>query len=139
MKISIDALVRADLSAVWDAWTTAEDIMEWNAATPDWHTPRATLELKPGASFSYRMEPKDGGAGFDFSGTFHRVEHERLIEFSLGDGRRVSVVFAPESGGVRVTETFDAEDANSAELQREGWQAILDNFADYVEAQQDAG
>ena len=133
MKISIEALVRADLSTVWHAWTTPEHIVEWNYASPDWHAPRATLELKPGSHFSYRMEAKDGSAGFDFEGTFLRVEDRRLIEFSLGDDRTVTVTFTKEEDGVRVTESFDAEDTHSAEQQRAGWQAILDNFARYVE------
>lgn len=134
MKISIETLVRSDLGKVWSAWTTPADINQWNAASDDWHNPRSTNDLRVGGKFSYRMEAKDGKVGFDFEGTYTRVIPEKVIEYSMGDARAVSVTFEPVEGGVRIVETFDAEDVNSAEMQRQGWQSILDRFAAHVEA-----
>jgi len=134
MKITIETLVRSDLEKVWSAWTTPDDINQWNAASDDWHNPRSENDLRVGGNFRYRMEAKDGRMGFDFEGTYTEVVPEKVIEYVLGDQRRVSVTFEPGEGGVRVVETFEAEDANSAEMQRQGWQAILDRFAAYVEA-----
>lgn len=136
MKISIDTHVRASIERVWSAWTTPADIICWNAASDDWHTPRSENDLRVGGRFCSRMEARDGSVGFDFEGTYTAVEHHKLIEYSLGDERKVSVRFEPVDGGVRVVETFDAEDQNEAELQRQGWQAILDRFAAHVHSGQ---
>ena len=133
MKITVETIVKADLDAVWQAWNTPDDIMQWNAASDDWHTPRSTVDLREGGSFLARMEAKDGSFGFDFGGTYTRVEPKHLIEYRMDDTRTVAVEFAEVPDGVVVRETFDAEDQNSAEMQRQGWQAILDNFARYVE------
>jgi uncharacterized protein YndB with AHSA1/START domain len=127
-------MVKADLQTVWAAWNNPEDIKQWNAASDDWHTTRSTVDLREGGSFSARMEAKDGSMGFDFAGTYTRVVPHALIEYSLGDDRAVQVEFAQVDGGVRVRETFVAETQMSAEQQRQGWQAILDNFARHVEA-----
>ena len=134
MKITIETLVNAPLDAVWSAWNEPEDIKRWNSAQDDWHTTRSTVDLRTGGTFMSRMEAKDGSVGFDFEGTYTRVDPKRLIEYRMSDGREVRVEFEELSGGVQVTETFDAETENSPELQRQGWQAILDNFARYVEA-----
>lgn len=134
MKITIETTVAAPIEDIWRSWTTPGDIMGWNAASPDWHCPAAELELRPGGRFSYRMEAKDGSMGFDFQGTFKRVIPKQLIESSLGDERTVVVEFVASGRDVTVRETFDAESAHAAEQQRQGWQAILDNFARYVEA-----
>ena len=134
MKISIETLVKSNITMVWHAWTTPEDINRWNAASDDWHNPKSENDLREGGRFSYRMEARDGSAGFDFEGTYTRIEQDRLIEYEMDDGRSVSIQFRPENDGVRVIETFDAEDENSAEFQRQGWQSILDNFARHVEA-----
>ena len=134
MKISIETFVRANIARVWSAWTTPADINQWNAANDDWHNPRSENDLRVGGKFCYRMEAKNGEMGFDFEGTYTQVVTEKLIEYVLGDNRIVSITFTAIDGGVRVVETFDAEDANSAELQRQGWQSILNNFALYVES-----
>jgi uncharacterized protein YndB with AHSA1/START domain len=133
MKITVETLVKADLNKVWGAWNNPEDIKQWNAASDDWHTPQASVDLREGGKFSSRMEAKDGSAGFDFEGTYTRVLPRKLIEYRMGDGRGVTVEFKPHAGGVRVTETFDAETQNTPELQRQGWQAILDSFAQHVQ------
>ena len=134
MKITIETLVRADLETVWDAWNTPEDIMRWNAASEDWHTTSSSVDLREGGTFRSRMEARDGSMGFDFEGTYTRVEPRRFIGYAMSDGREVEVEFTRQADGVLVRETFDAEDEHSAEMQRQGWQAILDNFARHVEA-----
>jgi uncharacterized protein YndB with AHSA1/START domain len=134
MKISIQATVQSDIEKVWSAWTTPADINQWHAASDDWHNPRSVNDLRVGGRFSYRMEAKDGGMGFDFEGTYTNVVPNRLIEYILEDGRTVSINFEPVNNKIKIVETFDAEDANSAELQRQGWQSILNRFALYVES-----
>ena len=134
MKITIETTVRADARTVWDAWNTPADICRWNAASDDWHTTRSDVDLREGGTFSSRMEAKDGSFGFDFAGEYTRVEPLRLVAYRMGDGREAEVEFLAEDVGVRVRETFDAEGQHDPEFQRAGWQAILDNFARYVEA-----
>jgi len=135
MKITIETVVHADLEKTWKAWNTPADIMRWNAASDDWHTPRSSVDLRTGGKFSARMEARDGSMGFDFEGTYTNVIDKKLIEYSMDDGRTVSITFEAITGGVKVTETFDADNTHSAEMQRQGWQSILDNFKKYVEAQ----
>lgn len=134
MKISVETKVNAPINDVWSAWTTPDDITHWNFASDDWCCPRAEIELKPGGQFSYRMEAKDGSMGFDFTGEFTTVEHGKRLEFKLGDQRCVEVTFREAEDGILVNETFDAEDKNSAALQKQGWQAILNNFKKYLES-----
>ena len=133
MKITVETIVEAPLATVWDAYVTPEDIVQWNAASDDWHTPRATVDLRPGGKFCSRMEARDGSFGFDFEGVYTRVEPRQLIEYDMA-GREVTVTFAERDGAVEVRVTFDAEGENDPELQRAGWQAILDNFKRHVEA-----
>jgi uncharacterized protein YndB with AHSA1/START domain len=132
MKITVETVVNAPLEEVWRAWTTPADIIQWNAASDDWHTTKATVDLRVGGEFSSRMEAKDGSSGFDFAGTYTKVEPHRLIEAGFGD-RVMTVEFATENHGIVVRETFDAETTHSVEMQRAGWQAILDNFKRHVE------
>ena len=134
MKITVEILVKADLAKVWRAWNTPADIVEWNAASEDWHTTRSEVDLRAGGKFSARMEAKDGSEGFDFEGTYTRVVPRELVAYRMSDGREARVEFHPQEGGVLVRETFDAEDENPAEMQRQGWQAILDSFRRHVEA-----
>ena len=134
MKITVESRVNATPEQVWGAWNEPDDIRQWNAAQDDWHTTRARVDLREGGRFSARMEAKDGSAGFDFEGTYTRVEPRRLIEYRMEDGREVRVEFVEEPEGVVVRETFDAETENPPELQRQGWQAILDSFRRHVEA-----
>jgi uncharacterized protein YndB with AHSA1/START domain len=123
MKISVNVLVPAPIEKVWSAYTTPEDIMRWNAASDDWHTTASRVDLRPGGEFSSRMEAKDGGFGFDFEGVYTQIIEKKFIEYLFGD----------RLAGVRVTVEFDTEEENSAEDQRTGWQAILDNFARHVQ------
>jgi uncharacterized protein YndB with AHSA1/START domain len=131
MKIIVSTVVSAPMHEVWRSYTTPEDIKLWNAASPDWHTTAASVDLRPGGKFVSRMEAKDGSFGFDFEGEYTKVVPHQLIEYSFGD--RVAVVeFAEGVQGVTVTVTFDGEGTHSEEQQRTGWQAILDNFARHV-------
>lgn len=134
MKITVEATIHADIETVWMAWNTPEDIVKWNAASDDWHTVSAEVDLREGGQQRARMEAKDGSMGFDFVGTYVQIIPHELIEYVLEDGREVTVLFSAIDGQVKVVETFDAEHENSQEMQRAGWQAILDNFAAYVEA-----
>jgi uncharacterized protein YndB with AHSA1/START domain len=135
MKITVETFVHAPIEAVWRAWTTPDDITQWNAASQDWHTTRASVDLRVGGAFSSRMEAKDGSIGFDFSGTYTQVVANQLLEASFGE-RTLRVEFSEGDGGVTVTETFDAESTHSVEQQRDGWQAILNKFARHVEGKQ---
>jgi uncharacterized protein YndB with AHSA1/START domain len=134
VKIKIETTVNSNIAAVWSAWITPEDINQWNFASDDWHNPRSENDLRVGGQFSYRMEAKDGSMGFDFEGTYTKVIENEFIEYILGDDRSVSIEFIPVKDGIKVVEIFDTEDENSAELQRQGWQSILDNFAKHVES-----
>lgn len=138
MKITVETRVDAPVEEVWRAWTTPADIKQWNAASDDWHTTAASVDLRVGGAFSSRMEAKDGSMGFDFAGTYTKVVPNELIECSFGD-RTLRVEFLRAPGGVMVRETFDAEPTHSIEQQREGWQAILDSFARHVEGRRPAG
>jgi uncharacterized protein YndB with AHSA1/START domain len=134
MKIIVSTVVSAPLVEVWRAYTTPEDIVVWNTASPDWHTTSASVDLRPGGKFSSRMEARDGSFGFDFAGEYTKVVPQRLIEYTFGD--RIGLVeFTEGTEGVLVTVTFDAEQAHSDEQQRTGWQAILDSFARHVKGQ----
>lgn len=134
MKITVETTVKAPIAKVWSAYTTPEDIKQWNAASDDWHTTKATVDLRVGGAFSSRMEAKDGSFGFDFAGTYTKVEPNQLIEYAFGD--RVGIVeFIKVADGVTLRITFDGEDENPEEMQRQGWQAILTKFAQHVEAQ----
>lgn len=131
MKITVETTVNAPISTVWSAYTTPNDIKQWNAASDDWHTTSASVDLRVGGEFSSRMEAKDGSFGFDFAGTYTKIVPHELIEYSFGD--RVCVVeFKPAANGVTVRVTFDAETEHPIEQQRDGWQAILNNFAKHV-------
>ena len=133
MQVTVETTVAAPLAEVWRAYVTPADIVQWNAASSDWHTTRAEVDLREGGAFSSRMEAKDGSQGFDFAGTYTRVEPERLIEYAFG-GRHARVTFTEMAGGVRVRVTFDPETTFPIEQQRAGWQAILDHFTRHVAA-----
>jgi uncharacterized protein YndB with AHSA1/START domain len=131
MKIVVSTLVAGPLAEVWSAYSSPEDIMVWNTASPDWHTTAATVDLRPGGKFAYRMEAKNKSFGFDFAGEYTKVVPLQTIEYSFGD-RRCIVTFSESPSGVLVTVTFDSEDTHSEEQQRIGWQAIIDSFARHV-------
>jgi uncharacterized protein YndB with AHSA1/START domain len=132
MKITVETKVNAPIDRVWHAYTTPDDIVQWNAASDDWHTTRASVDLRVGGAFSSRMEAKDGSFGFDFAGTYTNIVPNSLIEYAFGD-RQARVDFIESAGGVTVRVSFDAEETHSIEQQQSGWQAILDNFARHVE------
>ena len=134
MKITVTAVVRAPLTEVWQAYTTPDDIKAWNAASSDWHTTQAEVDLRVGGKFCSRMEAKDGSFGFDFAGEYTKLIPQQLIEYVF-DERNVSVNFTESSDGILVKVSFDPESIHPEEQQREGWQAILNNFAKYVSEQ----
>ncbi|MBI2862635.1 MAG: SRPBCC family protein [Chloroflexi bacterium] len=134
MKITVETVVKAQMNKVWDAWNNPADIKQWNSAQDDRHTTKSTVDLREGGKFLSRMEAKDGSVGFDFEGTYTRVVPNKAIEYRMSDGREVQVEFVERADGVLVKETFDAETENTPELQRTGWQAILDNFGRHLEA-----
>ena len=123
--ITITTEVRKPMQKVWEYFTIPKHITKWNFASSDWACPHATNDLKPGGKFSWRMEAKDGSMGFDYSGTYTEIKHHDLIKYTLDDGREVSVKFEESGGIVLVTETFEPENQNDLEMQRQGWQAIL--------------
>jgi len=133
MKITVETNVAAPIEMVWEAYTTPDDIKQWNAASDDWHTTSASVDLREAGTFSSRMEAKDGSMGFDFAGTYTKIIEHKLIEYSFGD-RSAQVVFTPHPTGIGVRVTFDSDPTHSTEQQRGGWQAILNNFARHVES-----
>ena len=132
-KIKVETLVSLPVEKVWKLWNTPEHITRWNFASVDWHSPTAINDLQQGGKFSYRMEAKDGSEGFDFEGQYEEVVENKLIKYRLGDGREVEVVFKPVDNATYIEETFEAESENLEEIQRQGWQAILENFRKYAE------
>jgi uncharacterized protein YndB with AHSA1/START domain len=132
--ITVSAIVNAPVAKVWDAWTNPVHIVKWNAASDDWHTPKAENDARTGGKFMSRMEAKDGSWGFDFAGVYDEVKDHELIAYTLGDGRTVNIIFESEGNTTKVTETFEAEAQNSVEMQQSGWQAIMDSFKKYTES-----
>ena len=132
-SITVQTIVNAPIEKVWQTWIMPEHITRWNTASDDWHTPHATNDARTGGKFSSRMEARDGSMGFDFAGVYDSVVEQESIDYTMDDGRKVSVQFKPEGNRTRVVETFDAENTNPIEMQRAGWQAILDNFGKYTE------
>ena len=133
MTITVETAVKAPLAEVWRAYTTPDDIIKWNAASDDWHTTKATVDLHEGGEFSSRMEAKDGSFGFDFAGTYTKIMPQKLIEYAFGD-RNATVEFVEGKDAITVRVEFEPETENDPEMQRSGWQAILDNFRKHVEA-----
>src|SRR6185369_3376508 len=132
--ITVENTVNASVEKIWKFWTGVDHITKWNSASEDWHTPRATNDLRTGGKFTSRMEAKDGSMGFDFGGTYSDVKPNQFIAYTMDDGRKVSVAFSSSNNITKVIETFEAETINSIELQRAGWQSILDNFKKYTES-----
>lgn len=133
MRIIVETVVKAPIEVVWDAYTNPKEIVHWNFASDDWCCPSSTVDLRVGGQFSSRMEAKDGSMGFDFAGTYIKVEPNQLLEYQFGD-RVAEISFNSEESGVRVVVSFDPETENPVEMQQMGWQAILNNFARHVEA-----
>lgn len=133
--ITVQTTVNAPVEKVWDYWNAPEHITQWCSATPEWHTPSASNDLRVGGQFSSRMEARDGSMGFDFGGVYDTVDALSKIAYTMGDGRKVEIQFHSQgaNGPTEIVESFEAEDQNPVEMQRGGWQAILDNFKTYVE------
>ena len=133
VAITIEADVNAPIEKVWESWTEPKHIMQWNHASDDWHCPKSTNDVRDGGSFSATMAAKDGSFSFDFGGVHDKVKKNELIESTMGDGRKMKVVFIPDGNKTKVTETFEAENENSVALQQGGWQSILNNFKKHTE------
>ncbi|MEQ8993955.1 MAG: SRPBCC family protein [Pseudomonadales bacterium] len=134
MKISVETVVTAPVARVWEAFTTPTDIVQWNFASDDWCCPNAEVDLRVGGVHKARMEAKDGSFGFDFEGVYKEVIPNRAITLAMSDGRKARTTFEPAGTSTRVMTVFDAETENSVDVQRDGWQAILDNFKRHVES-----
>jgi uncharacterized protein YndB with AHSA1/START domain len=132
--LTVSTTVNAPVSIVWNTWNDPKHVVKWNAATPEWHTPSAQNDFRPGGKFSYRMEAKDGSFGFDFGGEYTVIKPEQYIEYVLGDGRVVQTTFESHGHETFINESFEAESENPLEMQQKGWQAILDNFKKYTES-----
>jgi uncharacterized protein YndB with AHSA1/START domain len=134
ITITVQATVNAPVEKVWDCWSKPEHITRWCQASEDWHAPHADNDLRTGGKFSTTMAAKDGSFRFDFGGVYDHVEENKTIEYTLGDGRKVQINFAVDGNATNITETFEAESTHSIDMQRDGWQAILNNFKKYTEA-----
>lgn len=134
-KISVETTIDAPVERVWKAYTTPGDITRWNFASDDWCCPNVEADLKVGGAYRARMEAKDGSFGFDFEAVYDEVEPYKAITLAMSDGRKARTTFEPTGSGTKVTTVFDAEEENSVEMQRGGWQAILNNFRTYIEAE----
>lgn len=132
-RIVIKTTINKSVEDVWKSWTKSEHIMKWNQASEDWHTTKADNDLRVGGQFLSRMEAKDGSAGFDFSGIYDEVDPYKIIAYTLEDNRKVNILFNGNNNQTEVVETFDAESEYSLEMQKEGWQSILDQFKVYTE------
>lgn len=132
--ITIEVFIQEDIAKVWRCFTEPQHVTQWNAASDDWHCPVAVNDLQPGGKFSYTMAAKDGSMSFDFEGVYDKITPHQVIAYTLGDGRKVKIMFEDAGDATIVTETFDPESENSIELQRAGWQAILNHFKQYTES-----
>ena len=131
--ISVQTIVNAPIEKVWNCWTNPEDIVKWNYASEDWHSPHAKNDVRINGNFNYRMEAKDGSMGFDFYGVYDHIIIQKQIEYTMGDGRKAKIIFKETNNKVEIIENFEAENENSIELQKSGWQAILNNFKKHTE------
>jgi uncharacterized protein YndB with AHSA1/START domain len=132
-KITVEASVNAPVEKVWAYWAEPRHIMQWCNASDDWHAPHAENDLRTGGKFTTTMAAKDGSMSFDFGGEYTHVVPNNFIAYTMGDGRKVTITFTPQGDQTHISETFDIENQNPEEMQRGGWQAILDNFAKYTE------
>lgn len=132
--VTVETTVNAPVEKVWEYFSLPKHIMQWNNASEDWFTPSSENDFKEGGKFINRMEAKDGSMGFDFTGTYQKIIQNEYIEYTIIDGRSVKIKFAPEGDGTKITESFDAEITNPIDMQKRGWQSILDNFKKYTES-----
>lgn len=133
-KITVEATVNAPIATVWQLWKNPEDIMNWNTPDPSWHSPSSENDLRVGGKFKNRMEAKDGSFGFDFEGVYDSVILNKEITYTMADGRQATTIFSERGEKVHLATTFDPETENDPQFQKQGWQSILDNFVNYVEA-----
>lgn len=133
-KITVEATINAPVEKVWQVWNAPADIVKWNTPDPSWHTPRSENDLRLNGKFKNRMEAKDGSFGFDFEGTYDKVDLHKEIAYTMPDGRTATTLFAAKEGITTVATTFDPETENDPEFQKQGWQAILNSFVKYVES-----
>ncbi|MES2419021.1 MAG: SRPBCC family protein [Bacteroidota bacterium] len=131
--ITVQATVNAPIAKVWEYWNKPEHIMQWANASADWHAPYADNDLRIGGKFKTTMAAKDGSFSFDFEGIYTHIDDQNLIEYTIADGRTVKISFIDTGSSIKIIETFEAEDINAIEMQRGGWQAILDNFKKHTE------
>ena len=131
--ISVETTVNAPVDKTWKYWSAPEHIMKWNNASDDWHTPKAENDLRTGGKFSSTMAAKDGSQSFDFTGVYDTVEEPHLIEYTMDDGRKVEIMFTKNGEATDIKESFEAESSHPSDMQKAGWQAILDNFKKYTE------
>ena len=132
-KITVGTNVNAPIEKVWDIWTNPKHIINWNTPSKDWHTTFAENDLKVGGQFKSTMAAKDGSMSFDFEGVYTSLEHHEKMEYRIADGREVTILFDDLGDRVKITESFDPENANPLEMQKGGWQAIMDSFKNYTE------
>lgn len=132
--ITVETVVNAPVEKVWKFWSEPKHIMQWCTASDDWHTPYADNDLRKDGKFKSTMAAKDGSFSFDFEGVYTNVQPNKVIEYTMGDGRTAKIIFTENGNETKVVESFDAESSNPIEMQRGGWQAILDNFKKYTEA-----
>lgn len=132
--ITIQAIVNEPIEKIWEFWTKPEHVMNWNNASDDWHCPKAENDLKNNEKFSYTMASKNEAMSFDFEGIYSNIIELKLIEYTIIDGRKVRISFEETKNGVEITESFDPENLHPEEFQKQGWQAILDNFKKYIES-----
>ena len=132
--ITVESTVNAPVAKVWEYWNKPEHITQWAAASDDWHTTRAENDLREGGKFNSRMEAKDGSFGFDFGGVYDEVRKNEYIAYTLDDGRKVDITFTTNGGATHVKQNFDPEDTNPHDMQKGGWQAIMNNFKKYTES-----
>jgi uncharacterized protein YndB with AHSA1/START domain len=132
--ITVETTVKAPIEKIWSYWTEPKHITQWYFASDDWHAPSAENDLKMKGKFKTKMAAKDGSAGFDFEGVYTRVILHKVIEYILADGRKVAITFSGQGNEIKVSESFDPENENPYELQKNGWQNILDNFKKHCES-----
>lgn len=137
VTVTIEAIIHSPVENVWNYWTDPKHITQWNQASEDWHTPYAENDLKVGGKFVSRMEAKDGSFGFDFGGVYDEVNLNERLVYTIGDGRKVTVIFEPQGNDTKIIQVFETEDTNDIEMQQAGWQAILNNFKKHVENAKD--
>jgi uncharacterized protein YndB with AHSA1/START domain len=133
-KITVNAVIDAPIEKVWDFYNNPHHITKWNFADPSWHCPSANNDLRVGGTYNARMEAKDGSFGFDFKVIYDKVTDQNELAYTMEDGRQATTIFENVGNKINVITTFDAESENAIEIQKGGWQAILNNFKNYVES-----